>query len=170
MIVALTGFMGSGKTTVGRMLQNSLRGYEFIDLDQYISAKTGRAIPEIFSTDGEAVFRKIEADCLEEIILRGGNVLLSLGGGTVMTERCFTLVKEQTKCFYLKASAETIRRHLIGKRTLEEAAKERPMLAGNGIEELLSKRGPTYEAVATHIVETDGRELQDIANEVFYLI
>lgn len=170
MIIALTGFMGCGKTTIGKMLHNALTSYEQIDLDQYITTKTGRAIPEIFSEDGEAVFRQIEANCLEEIISKGGNVILSLGGGAVMTPRCFDLVKSHTKCFYLKASPATLRAHLIGNRSLEEAAKSRPMLLGNGIEELLAKREPVYKAVADSIIETDDRRATDIANEIFYLL
>ncbi|MCQ2115268.1 MAG: shikimate kinase [Bacteroidales bacterium] len=170
MIIALTGFMGCGKTTIGRLLHTALPGCELIDLDKYITEKTGRAIPEIFSDDGEAVFRKIEADCLEEIISRGGDVILSLGGGAVMTPRCFELVKSSTRCFYLKASPATLRAHLIGNRSLEEAAKSRPMLLGNGIEDLLAKREPVYEAVADSIIETDGRSARDVANEIFYIV
>lgn len=171
MIIALTGFMGCGKTTVGRMLQTSLQDYEFIDLDRYIENRCGRTIPEIFSTEGEAAFRKIEADCLEEIVSKKNlDAVLSLGGGSVMTERCFRLVQTHTKCIYLRATAQTIRTHLIGNRSLEEAAKARPMLKGNGIEELMGKRAATYEAVASHVIDVDGRSAQDVANEIFYLI
>ena len=170
MIITLTGFMGCGKTTVGKLLQTALPHYELIDLDKYITDKTGRAIPEIFSTDGEAVFRSIEADCLEEIIERGGDVILSLGGGAVMTECCFNLVKEKTRCFYLKASPDTLRAHIVGNRSFEEAAKARPMLLGNGIEDLLAKREPVYESVASTVIETDGRSARDVANEIFYIV
>lgn len=171
MIIALTGFMGCGKSTVGRMLQTVLQGYGFIDLDEYIENRCGRAIPEIFSTDGEAVFRKMEADCLEEIVKQDGlNAVLALGGGAVMTGRCFQLIKERTRCIYLRASSETIRKHLTGSHGLEEAAKGRPMLMGNGIEELMARRAPSYESVASHIIDIDGRGPQDIANEIFYLI
>ncbi len=170
MIVSLTGFMGCGKSSVGSWLHTALPHFEFIDLDKYVEDKSGRGIPEIFATDGEAAFREIEADCLEEIVARGGKIILALGGGTVMTERCFRLVKEQTLCFYLKASPETIRENLVGDKSLEEAGEERPVLKGKGIEELMALREPVYEAVASRVIETDGRSVLDIANEIFYLI
>ena len=170
MTASLTGFMGCGKSTVAKWLHTSLPGCELVDLDRYIEERDGRRIPQIFAEDGESVFRAMEEQCLREVLSSGKDTILSLGGGTVMTPACFDLIREKTSCFYLRASAEAIRARLLGARSLEDAAKERPLLLGNGIEELLARREPVYEAVAAHVIDTDGRTPADIANEIFYLV
>lgn len=170
MKISLTGFMGCGKSTVGKMLTRLLPGHSWTDLDTYIEKKSGRSVSEIFSSEGEAAFRRMEADCLDEILAGSDNVIISLGGGAVMTERCFNLVSSGTTCFYLKASPETIRQHLTKGGSLEEAAAQRPLLRDGKLEELMKKREPVYEAVADFTVCVDGRNAPDIANDIFYLI
>ena len=168
MTISLTGFMGCGKSTVGKLLLRRLPGYALIDLDRYIEEKAGRSVAAIFEEEGEAAFRRMEEECLREVLLGGGNRILSLGGGTVMTPACFNLVHEHSRCVYIKASAESIRKRLTGNCSLEEAAVKRPVLKGNGIEQLLSAREEVYEAVAHLVVESDGREARDIAEEIVW--
>ncbi|MCR5003816.1 MAG: shikimate kinase [Bacteroidales bacterium] len=167
MILSLTGFMGCGKSSIGKVLQSRL-GCRLIDLDDYIEAKAGKKIPDIFKDSGEPAFRKMEADALREIIGReNGNdtVILSLGGGAVMTPECFDLVKKHTKCVYLRATIDT----LVA--TLSGYEAQRPMLKGDEdlrtkVSNLMAKRASTYEAAASYITDIDGISYEDTADDI----
>ena len=164
MIISLTGFMGCGKSSVGRELSRLLC-CPFMDLDSVIEEREGRSIPEIFATEGEAAFRRMEAEALKECIYgpSSDKLLLALGGGTVMTEECAKIVHEKTVCIYLRASVETLMDHLAGE------VDNRPMLAGNlrtRIEELMSIRSATYEKTAHIMIDTDGKTIVEIAREI----
>ena len=157
--ISLIGFMGSGKSSVGKELSKLLPSMEYIDLDSYIEAMTGRTIPEIFDSEGEAAFRNMEKAALEDIFmtgeLTGASRVLSLGGGTVMTEACRGMVRRNTTCFYLKASTDTLVHNL------ETWPGDRPLLKSgkslrSRVEELMASRGPVYEKTAHHIINVDG--------------
>ena len=182
MIISLNGFMGCGKSSVGRKL-SELLSCAFIDLDSVIEEAAGRKIPEIFATDGEAAFRKMELQTLQKLLAANSrvsgmmadekvNLILSLGGGTVMTPECAEAVNEQTLCVYLRASVDTLVSHLEGE------SEGRPMLncgaassdseaLRHRIEELMSIRSATYEKIAHIIIDTDGKEISHIAEEIF---
>lgn len=165
MIVSLTGFMGSGKSTVGRVLAAS-RGWDFIDLDDEVVRREGRGIPELFAEGGESLFRKVELAALEAVLgqYSGKDLILSLGGGTLTTPAALQLVLTGTLSVYLHASIKTISARL------GEDSSSRPLFR-NGAEgpaALLASREPLYRrAVLT--VDTDGRtpeELAAIINEL----
>ena len=173
MMISLTGFMGCGKSSVGRELSRLLC-CPFMDLDSVIEERAGRRIPEIFSSDGEEAFRRMERDAVIEILkIQGPHeeinkylnaTVLALGGGTVMTPECAKIVHEKTLCIYLRASVDTLLRNLV-----DEAAG-RPMLQGDlqaRIEELMSLRSATYENTAHIIIDTDGKSAAEIASEIF---
>ena len=191
--------MGCGKSSVGRYL-SELLCCPFTDLDEAICQKAGKSIPEIFTSEGEAGFRTLEAEVLQSILTPSGAEstekqsltsqamgpslcgqmastaspsslylkTVALGGGTVMTPECAELVKEKTTCIYLKASIETLIRHL------ETEASGRPMLQGDSlrsrIEELMSLRSETYESTAHITIETDGKSIEAIAEEIFHIL
>ena len=182
--------MGCGKSSVGRRL-SELLCCPFMDLDSVIEEQAGRSIPEIFATDGEAAFRQMELEALRSIIpcstaagrvqkqslpsLMGPSLLphnlvvLSLGGGAIMTPECAELVKENTLCIYLRASVDT-----LVERLTDEAAG-RPLLASDSdlrtrIETLMAKRASTYEATAHHIIDTDGLSIDTIAGKVVHIL
>ena len=165
MVIALTGFMGCGKSSVGRCLSKLLCCH-FIDLDEAICIRAGKSIPEIFASEGEAEFRRLEAEALRSILTPSDAVrmVIALGGGTIMTPECSEIVKEKSVCIYLKASIETLVRHL------ETEASDRPMLQGGSlrfrIEELMALRSMTYETVAHITIETDGKSIDAIAEEI----
>ena len=164
MIISLTGFMGCGKSSVGRELSRLLC-CPFMDLDSVIEEREGRSIPEIFATEGEAAFRRMEAEALRKCIYgqASDKLVVALGGGTVMTEECAKIVHEKTVCIYLRASVETLMDHLAGE------VDNRPMLAGNlrtRIEELMSIRSATYEKTAHIMIDTDGKTIEEIAREI----
>lgn len=164
--------MGCGKSSVGRRL-SELLSCAFIDLDSAIEEAAGRKIPEIFATDGETAFRKMELETLRNVLSNQpqADLILSLGGGTVMTPECAEAVNDQTLCIYLRASADTLATHLEGE------AEGRPMLQcgtaspdaealRHRIEELMSIRSATYEKTAHIIIDTDGKEINHIAEEI----
>lgn len=160
MLIALTGFMGSGKTTVGRIVADAL-GCPFIDLDDVIVKKAGRSIPEIFAAQGESGFRKLEKAALEKTVARyaGTTAVLALGGGTVTVPGAVELLQEKTLCIYLQASLETILKNLEGNR------EGRP-LVGEGLQERLAAREPLYQKAAHVVLDTDGRTAQEMADEI----
>lgn len=114
--ISLIGFMGCGKSSVGKILATLLPEYRLIDLDSYIEEKRGLTIPEIFNEYGEAAFRRMEREALEEIFSDKSRprAILSLGGGTVTTEECRRLIRQHTDCFYLRATTDTLLDNLEG--------------------------------------------------------
>jgi len=172
MIVSLAGFMGCGKSSVGKILSEML-SCPLIDLDTYIEETDGRTISEIFSDDGEEIFREMELFSLRDIVSTYGNsdetLVLSLGGGTLTTEECASIVSESTKCFYLRASVDTLVENLniVG-------VENRPMLNGHPlrerIEELMESREEIYEEYASRIIDIDGMDSRQIALEIQSLL
>lgn len=141
--------MGCGKSSVGRELSRLL-SLPFVDLDEHIESREGRSIRDIFESDGEAAFRKIELEALTEILFQESasepnqdaagepgedspktdypqakEMILALGGGTLTTPECAELVAEHTFCIYLKTSADELFRRL------ESESATRPMLNSN---------------------------------------
>ena len=160
----------------------------FMDLDDVIVERAERSIPEIFATDGEAAFRKMEQDVLQDIIASAGRhsvpeapenstIVLALGGGAVMQEECERMVQEGTVCIYLKASVETLLRHLEGEAAGRPLLNNTPVMSSevetsplrNRILELMSLRSATYERTAHHIIDTDGKTIEGIASEIIGL-
>ena len=143
--------MGSGKSTAGSILA-ALLGWEFIDLDSYIEGKIGRSPELIIAQDGETRFRAIEAEALRDVLvmhqLTGENLILALGGGTIMTRPLRRLILEQTCCVYLKTSEEELR-----ERRPEGGRRWDP------------ERLPVYEQAALTVI-TDGKTPQEVAEEI----
>ena len=174
MIISLTGFMGSGKSSVGRKL-SQLLCCPFIDLDSVIEERTGRSIPEIFATDGEATFRQMELAALRSIITPEGMVL-SLGGGTVITSESAKLVHEQTICIYLRTSVDTLVSRLADEAAGRPLLKATPSEAADSgsrrsalqlrIRSLMSQRASTYERTAHHIIDTDDLSIDEVAEQI----
>ncbi len=117
--VFLTGFMGSGKSTIGPILANTL-GYKFVDLDKLIEEQAGRRIVEIFETMGEAAFRSLEKKVLAEVS-SATECVISLGGGTTANDENFKLIRQSGALVYLKLSPNEVLRRLSHK-------TDRPML------------------------------------------
>lgn len=148
MIITLIGMMGCGKSSVGRELSRLL-SLPFVDLDEHIESREGRSIRDIFESEGEASFRKMELEALREILFQESasepnqdagepgedspqtdypqtkEMILALGGGTLTTPECAELVAEHTFCIYLKTSADELFRRL------ESESATRPMLNSN---------------------------------------
>jgi shikimate kinase len=158
--ILLIGFMGSGKSTVGRALAERVRR-PFVDLDETIVAGSGKSIASIFADDGEAAFRACEHAALAALGGRPSSVV-ACGGGVVLSEENRALLRRSGTVVYLKVSAEEALAR-IGD------VSGRPLLAGGGAAlapALLASREVLYEACADVVVPTDGRTTSDVAEDV----
>jgi len=181
MILALTGFMGCGKSTVARILA-AQSGDFYFDLDDTIQIGEGCTISEIFASEGgEARFRELELEYLGRIIddYRGfpDRVILSLGGGTVMTPACAELLKKNATIVYLRASVDELVKNLqivgIENRPLLKTAVS-GKVSGDSVSDeaqslkeriaaMMSQRAPVYEKTADIILDIDGLSPEQIA-------
>lgn len=154
--VFLIGYMGCGKTTLGRALSRKM-GYEFIDLDIYIENRYRHSIKELFALHGEAGFRKIERKMLEEIC-EFERTVVACGGGTPCHFDNIALMNSKGTTVYLTTSAERIAARL----SLPGAKAKRPIIAGKTDEELkqfiadnLKAREPYYSQASITFDSTD---------------
>ena len=160
MMITLTGFMGSGKTTVGKVLADFL-GCPFMDLDDLVVKKAGKSIPDIFAQDGEPAFRELEARLLRQTVAKYAEsaAVLALGGGAVLAPASAALLHEKTVCIYLRASLDTLMARLAG----ETAGRP---LADASVAARLASREPIYEETAHVIIDTDGLSPDEVADEI----
>jgi len=167
-IIFLTGFMGSGKSTIGPILANTI-GYSFVDLDLLIEQKEDRKIGDIFKQDGEPKFRELERRILRETV-RTPRTVISLGGGTITDQTTLDLVKATGVLIYLKANPEYIYKRLRTKsdrpmlRTPEGDLMDAEQLQQR-IDDLLTKRRDYYEQ-AQIIIHTDDKKIGNTIDEL----
>jgi shikimate kinase/3-dehydroquinate synthase len=158
--VFLTGFMGAGKSSVGRLLAASL-GRPFIDLDVEIERREGESVTALFGERGEAAFRDAEHAALAAIEAAEPSVIAT-GGGVVLREDNQALLKESGTVVYLAVTPEEAIARLGD-------ADDRPLLAGGGLgaaRSILSARLALYAATADHVVDTGGRSVRQVADAV----
>ena len=154
--IILVGFMGSGKTTLGKWISKHT-GRTLIDTDREIEEMTGRTVKEIFENEGEEAFRRLESEYLEKLINeKQTGLVISVGGGTPIPERNRELLKKIGTVVYLRASSGELMKRL-------RYDVRRPLLQGKEgherrilIEEMLRKRDPAYMSAANIVVRTDG--------------
>ena len=161
--IVLTGFMGSGKTTVGGLLAKRL-GWRFVDLDHEVVRRDGRTVTEIFAQDGEPAFRQMETRELGEL-LGSERIVLALGGGTPeqIENRLLLEQVSQTATVHLTAPFAV----LVERCNVEDGMKSRPVLVDLGrAEERFHARSRIYEQVAAHTVETSGMDTDAIVDAV----
>ena len=165
MNLVLCGFMGSGKSTVGKILSESLN-IDFIDLDDYIVEKRNMNIPYIFENYGEKNFRKSEEQAVKNVS-KLNNIIISLGGGTVINEKNVLTLKQNGKIVFLNISAEECYNRLKNN-------KSRPLLNTDDkfkkIELMLSERLPFYQKAADYIIDVNNKNSSIIAQEVLKII
>jgi shikimate kinase len=164
--VVLVGFMGAGKSVVGRRLA-ALLGLQYVDTDEVIVAAAG-PVAEIFAARGEAGFRALEAEVVvrEVDALREAPKVLALGGGAVLSGEVRAALAGSTHVVWLTAPAAELWRRVSAERT-----GERPLAQDEeGFTALLAAREPLYRQVATLVVETAGRGEGDVAAELATLL
>lgn len=157
--IVLVGFMGCGKSTIGRRLSQML-GYVFVDIDECIESKAGMPITKIFETRGEELFRQLEAAVIQELCMSDKSSIISTGGGVVTRKRNRRQLKELGYVVWLKVSPET-----VYERTKRN--RDRPLLQTDDpmgkISELLSAREPHYREVADLELDTTDLDVEEIA-------
>lgn len=158
--IVLTGFMGTGKSAVGRILSKELT-YAFIDSDCEIEKEQKMSITEIFKNYGEAKFRDIESDIIKRLSEMEG-VVISTGGGVVLRESNIENLRKKGVIVCLTASAETILKRV-------KQSNDRPLLQVDNplqrIKELLTSREQCYRN-ADITISTEGKSSKEIASEI----
>jgi shikimate kinase/3-dehydroquinate synthase len=161
--IILIGMMGSGKTTVGRLLAN-LAGKNFIDVDHEIQQRTGVGIPVIFEIEGEAGFRKRESEVMREVVQQQ-NIVLATGGGAILHPDNRTLLRQCGTVIYLCTPVSELRRRT-------HLDKNRPLLqTGNvyaKLTELFTQRDPLYRETAHIIIDSSKQSARAFVQKLLH--
>jgi shikimate kinase len=160
--IVLIGFMASGKSTLGRVLQKEL-GWPLISTDEYIEEKEGRKIAQIFKDSGENHFRTLEHKAVAEVTQTEHPVIIDCGGGVILNPENIRLLKKTGTLFYLSCRPEIIdeRIHLQPTRPLLDVPDPRAK-----IEALLKERASLYSQ-ADFTIDTSDGDMARVAREVF---
>jgi len=163
--IALIGFMGTGKTTIGKALADYLGpNHKFIETDQIIVEMADKSIPKIFSEDGEQKFRYYEKEACK-IVSKLRKTVISCGGGVVLNQSNIKNLKKNCHIVLLKASLEEIYRRVMtdGKESRPIIDKEDPK---KEIKKILKLRQNYYQAAAEITINTTGKETDEIIKEI----
>ena len=161
--ILLAGYMGSGKTTVGSLL-SKLTGLEFMDLDDVIESQSGRTIRQLFASEGEIAFRKLEHKILGDLIAGDGKFILALGGGTPCYANNHLLLRAPgVSSFYLRAGVPQLCSRVATRK------EDRPLISHIANEDLpafigmhLFERDAFYRN-AHHIIDTNNKTPEEVA-------
>lgn len=164
-LIAITGFMASGKTTVARALATSL-DCRFIDLDELIAAQQEKTIREIIEANGEDHFRRLETEALAEALLESKTQVIALGGGTWTIAENRGLLHDQNACVvWLDAPFE-----LCWKR-IQAGDKGRPLAPSHEIaEKIYRERRPVYELAEMRLEVFESKSAKECADEISSLL
>jgi shikimate kinase len=158
--------MGSGKTTVGRMVAERL-GRAFLDSDEAIEARTGRTVREIFAAEGEAAFRRLESDVLAEALARPEPSVIAAAGGTVLAAENRRAMRDHAdRVVWLRARPATLAARVA-------SGAHRPLLDEDPegvLARLDAQREPLYREVADVVIDTADLRPNDVAERVLALI
>ena len=166
--IALIGYRGTGKSTVGLLLARRL-GLKFVDTDLLIESRRGESIAAIFARGGESLFRDCESAVLESLAESPEPLVIAGGGGIVLRESNRLLLRNLApgRIFLLTASAESIARRVFSD---SRSDRTRPPLTGlspeEEIREVLRKRDAVYRETADHLISTENKKPAEIAEEI----
>ena len=163
--IYLVGLMGSGKTTLGKILSKKLDKI-FYDSDQVIEEKLGVDVPMIFEYEGEAGFREREKDILNKLV-GIQNIVLATGGGIILSKSNRDLLAKNGIVIYLKSNQKDLILRMKNDKT-------RPLLKNGNIEEIIKKlckeREPLYEEIADFEIMTKNKRVHEVVNEIIRII
>ncbi len=161
--IALIGFMGTGKTTIGRALASSLER-QFVDTDSLIEERAGKPISRIFSEDGESMFRKMESEVVREVCRLKSSVI-SLGGGALLNPSSSAFVKENSAVVLLRSSVETILAR-TSSNTIRPLLNETAEDLEQRVAALLAEREATYSDAMDIEIDTDALTVDEAVKEI----
>jgi shikimate kinase len=160
--IVLIGFMGAGKSTLGRWMSENVN-LRYIDTDDYIEEWQGMSINDIFAGRGEEYFRSLETECLERLRDSTHLTVVSVGGGMPMRDENRRIMRELGAVVYLRATEDELVKRLHGD-------DKRPMLKGDDlrtrIRQLMAQREETYLEAADIVLDTGGKSLNQLYNEI----
>jgi len=160
--IALIGFMGTGKTVVGKALAGKL-GRKFIELDSLIEERAGKSIAEIFQRDGEMAFRELEIEVARNVA-DSKNQVIACGGGIVLNKINIDRLKKESLIVYLTASPKAILKRV------SDDDEERPLLKATdlaqAIQGLLQFRKPYYERAADIKIDTSKLDVNSVVERI----
>lgn len=167
MKIIIVGFMGVGKTSVGKRLAEKLN-FDFIDTDYEIELSQDMSISNIFQNYGESYFRKLEKQTLKNVLNRN-NIVISTGGGIITDKDNYNILKNEEKVIFLDASVETIIKHL------HNEINKRPLLYESEnlrkkIEELLSNRYEKYIDISDIIIDVNDKNIDEVISQILVYI
>jgi len=165
MNIFIVGPMGSGKSTVGKIISDELF-LNFFDTDDEIESRTGASIDWIFDLEGEEGFRKRESSILEEMV-KQNSIVLSTGGGIILSDSNREMLSSRGTVFYLSTPIS-----VQIERTSKD--KDRPLLKNGDPKEILTRlqneRKDLYESVSDHVIETENKSSQEVASEIINFV
>ena len=159
--IFLIGLMGSGKTTIGKLLSKNLNK-DFYDSDNVVEEKTGVKVPLIFEYEGEIGFRKREERVLKDLVCHR-NIVLATGGGVILTKNNCKLLVDNGHVIYLRSNCDDLVDRMTGDKT-------RPLLQRGDLKETLENlfefRNPIYSSISDYIIETRNKRANEITSEI----
>ena len=163
MRIILIGFMGSGKTVVGKSLANKLN-IKFIDMDTEIEKREKKTISNIFKEHGEDYFRKLESNLLKGLV-EEDNVVISTGGGIITRQENMDILKREKKVIFLDANVQTIQKNV------SREINKRPLLKESNsiydtINSLLRKRYDKYNSICDMKISINDKNINDVVSEI----
>ena len=161
--VFLVGMMGVGKSTAGRLLAETL-GWDYVDTDDEVPRRAGKSFQEVWEQDGEAEFRRLEAEAVADVTSRPSPAVVALGGGAVLDENSRRIIKDSGLVVWLRADPGT----LFG-RLGPQAGKGRPLLRRSpedALRRLSEARAPIYESTSDLVFDVDRMNPRDVADAI----
>ena len=160
--IALIGFMGAGKSAVGRVLAEKLH-MEYVELDSLIIKKAEKSIAEIFKEDGESVFRQIEIDTVKEAAQQD-RVVIACGGGIILNDLNIERLRQTSMIVYLTAQPSVILKRVA------QHSEKRPLLEvadpSSAVDNLLKFRKPLYERAADITIDTSDLTIDGVVSRI----
>ena len=163
MRIILIGFMGVGKTTIGKIIAKKLK-LNFVDMDNYIEKREGKSISKIFEEYGEQHFRELESESLKDLI-KSDNIVISTGGGIVTTKENSEILKKEKIVIFLDGNTQTILNHLskeIDKRPLLSNSKNVEYTISN----LLNQRYEKYNSICDIKIDINEKNIEEVVSQI----
>jgi 5-deoxy-5-amino-3-dehydroquinate synthase len=163
--IVLVGLMGSGKSAVGPLVARRL-GRRLVDADHELERRAGRAIKDIFATDGEATFRRLESEVLADLLAGPEPLVLATGGGVVLADANRAVLRARATVVWLDAPVAVLAQR-VG------SDPDRPLLGGDphaSLSRLAAERGRFYRDAADHVLDTEDRLPEQVAEVVIALV